>query len=172
MRDVTRATGSIVNSTTPHTQDQRLHRSETIKLIRGILGRTQAELATALGVSTKAVQSYEQGWRDVPIRVMIQLLVLLALYRRQVMDDVPCWEIRRCPADMREKCAAFMVGRGQFCWFIGGKTCTPESWDKSAGIMPCMQCPVVHRLLQGSAPYAPKVRKGQAEVDRPPRQPT
>jgi DNA-binding XRE family transcriptional regulator len=35
-------------------------RAETVKRIRGILSRTQAELAVALGVSEKAVQSYEQ----------------------------------------------------------------------------------------------------------------
>src|ERR1039458_2407976 len=71
-------------------------RAARVKRIRGILSCTQAKLAVALGVSGKAVQSYEQGWREVPARVMIQLLVLLALYRKQTMDDVPCWEIRKC----------------------------------------------------------------------------
>ena len=126
-------------------------RSATIKHIRGILGRTQSELATALGVSSKAVQSYEQGWRDVPVRVMIQLLVLLALYRRQVMDDVPCWEFRKCTPAQREKCPSFTVGRGQFCWFISSGTCRPEPSGSPDVLLPCMECPVIRRLLAGKS---------------------
>lgn len=128
-------------------------RAETVRQIRGILGRTQAELAGVLGVSAKAVQSYEQGWRQVPVRVMIQLLVLLALYRRQAMDDMPCWEVRDCPASARETCPAFTVGRGQFCWFIGCKTCMPPKPKRGEkDLLPCMRCPVVQRLLRGPEP--------------------
>lgn len=121
----------------------------TVKQIREILGRTQAELATALGISEKAVQSYEQGWRDVPVRVVIQILVLLALYRKQTMDDVPCWELRQCSPEQREKCASFTVGRGQFCWFIGSKECRPDKATDIDPILPCMDCPVVQRILTG-----------------------
>lgn len=124
-------------------------RTATIKRIRGILGRTQVELAGALGVSVKAVQSYEQGWRDVPTRVMIQLLVLLSLYRRQCMDESPCWTIRKCTESMRKTCAAFTVGRGQFCWFIGDKKCRPAERVDPTELLPCMACPVVRRLLRG-----------------------
>ena len=123
--------------------------ADTIKRIRTMLGRTQAELANALGISEKAVQSYEQGWRKVPTRVMIQLLVLLALYRKQTLDDIPCWEIRKCPTDQRERCASFTVGRGQFCWFIGDKDCHPPTPKTSDAILPCMDCPVIQRLLTG-----------------------
>lgn len=113
------------------------------------MGRTQSELASALGVSPKAVQSYEQGWRDVPIRVLIQLLVLLALYRKRTLDDVPCWELRKCAAAQREKCASFTVGRGQFCWFVGSEDCRPAKDRKANPALPCMDCPVVKRLLAG-----------------------
>ena len=124
-------------------------RAETIKRIRGIMGRTQGELASALGISDKTVQSYEQGWRDVPVRVMIQLLVLLALYRKRTLDDIPCWEIRKCNTFQRENCASFTVGRGQFCWFVGSKECRPEGNTDSGPILPCMECPVIKRLLAG-----------------------
>lgn len=124
-------------------------RASTVKHIRGVLNRTQAELATALGVSEKAVQSYEQGWREVPLRVLIQLLVLLALYRKHNLDDVPCWEIRKCTADQREACPSFTIGRGQFCWFVGSKECRPPRNEKADHILPCMGCPVVQRLLKG-----------------------
>ncbi len=129
----------------------------TVKHVRGILGRTQAELANALGVSEKAVQSYEQGWRDVPVRVLIQLLLLLALYRRRMMDDVPCWEIRKCSPARRERCASFTVGRGQFCWFIGSKDCRPAPSGHDP-VLPCMDCPVVRRLLAGK--FVPQAEDG------------
>jgi DNA-binding transcriptional regulator YiaG len=121
----------------------------TARQIREILNRTQIELARALGVSEKAVQSYEQGWRTIPIRVMIQLLVLLALYRRQTMKDVPCWKIRRCKPEIRKDCPGFTVGLGQFCWFIGAKNCVPDRSLFKKGILPCMNCDVIKRLLRG-----------------------
>lgn len=122
-------------------------RAVTVKRIRAVLNRTQAELAGALGVSAKAVQSYEQGWRAVPARVLIQLLVLLALYRRQTMADVPCWEIRRCASSQRDVCPSFSFGRGQFCWMIGVKVCKPGGGSASARVQKCMVCPVVQRLM-------------------------
>ena len=134
-------------------------RSQTVKAIRKILGRSQTELAMALGISAKAVQSYEQGWRKTPVRVMIQLMVLLALYRQQSMDDVPCWEIRRCPPDSRSDCPAFTVGRGKFCWFIGSKTCPPPPGGEDR-ILPCMDCPVVRRLLRGSDADGARAKPG------------
>lgn len=119
------------------------------------MGRTQAELASALGISVKAIQSYEQGWRAVPVRVMIQLLVLLALYRKRTLDDVPCWEIRQCDAALRETCPSFTVGRGQFCWFIGTQECRPHRGAKHGPALPCMDCPVVKRLLSGKLSHLP-----------------
>lgn len=124
-------------------------RATSVKQIRTIMDRTQAEVASALGVSHKAIQSYEQGWRDVPIRVMIQLLVLLALHQKRTLDDVPCWEIRNCAPGKREKCTSFTVGRGQFCWFVGSANCRPTSRKNTGPILPCMKCPVVKRLLGG-----------------------
>lgn len=134
-------------------------RATPVRRIRDILKRTQGELASALGVSEKAVQSYEQGWRKVPARVMIQLFVLLALYRKQTMDDIPCWEIRKCPPAQRDVCASFTVGRGQFCWMIGAKTCRPPAGEVLEPVLPCMACPVVQRLLTG---WRPPSRAGGA----------
>jgi len=128
-------------------------RAQTLKNIRATLGRTQAELANALGVSVKAVQSYEQGWRTVPTRVLIQLVVLLALYRKHNMDDVPCWEIRHCPREMRDTCSAFTIGKGQFCWFVGNKDCRPPAVTEVGDALPCMSCPVIQRLLKGPSNY-------------------
>ncbi len=121
----------------------------TVRQIRAILNRTQVELAQVLGISEKAVQSYEQEWRTIPCRVMIQLLILLALYRRQTMRDVPCWAIRRCKPEIREQCPGFTVGLGQFCWFIAAKNCVPDGVPSKMGILHCMSCDVIKRLLNG-----------------------
>lgn len=129
---------------------KREDRAAAVRRIRAIMGRTQSELASALGVSEKAIQSYEQGWREVPLRAMIQLLVLLALYRKQSMDDTPCWELRKCNESQREHCASFTVGNGQFCWFVGSKDCRPVRKARTAPAFPCAACPVVRRLLTGT----------------------
>ena len=125
--------------------------AETVKHIRQLLGRTQGELASALGISSKAIQSYEQGWRVVPARVLIQLLLLVALNRRQSAGSVPCWEVRRCDPAQRSRCASYTLGHGQLCWFIGDKNCKPEEGVAEDDIIPCMKCPVVKRLLAGTA---------------------
>lgn len=128
---------------------KKISKARSVKQIRLTLDRTQEELARALGVSTKAIQSYEQGWREVPVRLMMQLLILLALYRRQSMQEVPCWKIKRCKADLRKRCMGYTVGRGQFCWFVGVEECVPDGADPRADIIPCMQCEVIKRLLRG-----------------------
>jgi DNA-binding transcriptional regulator YiaG len=46
--------------------------------IRQGLAKTQAELARLLCVSPRAVQSYEQGWRDIPAGIERQLLFILS----------------------------------------------------------------------------------------------
>ena len=37
--------------------------------LRKILQKTQPEMASLLGVSVRAIRSYEQGWRPVPVHV-------------------------------------------------------------------------------------------------------
>jgi DNA-binding transcriptional regulator YiaG len=49
-----------------------------IPRVRKVLGVSQAQMAALLGISTKAVQSYEQGSRSVPAHV--QRLAALLLY--------------------------------------------------------------------------------------------
>jgi hypothetical protein len=131
---------------------------------------TQAQLAAALGASIKTVQSYEQGWRHVPTRVLIQLLVLLAIYRRREVDKVPCWEIRHCPPEEREKCASYTLGDGQLCWFVtaGGGGCgsRPDGGDEGDALLPCMECEVIQRLLRTAGPAEsapPESRSGAAD---------
>ena len=47
--------------------------------IRRKLGKTQTQMAQLLGTSPKAIQSFEQGWRRVPVHIERQVLFLIAL---------------------------------------------------------------------------------------------
>ena len=66
---------------------------ETFVSLRAKLGKTQKSLAELLGVSLKAVQSYEQGWRSIPIHVERQLFFLVVKVRIAdrglVVDEAP-----------------------------------------------------------------------------------
>ena len=116
--------------------------------IRHFLGKTQGELARLLCVSPKAIQSFEQGWRNIPASAERQLLFLLSLKRSSGENTGPCWEIRNCPAEWRENCTAWEFKAGYFCWFINGTFCQgalQESWGKK--IRFCRQCEVFRSLL-------------------------
>ena len=111
--------------------------------IRRSLGKTQAEMASLLGVSPKAVQSFEQGWRSVPVHVARQLLFLLQLGRRAATDSEPCWDERNCPPEIRDKCPAWELRAGHLCWFVTGTLCDgmpQDSWQDKIGL--CEKCPV------------------------------
>lgn len=129
-------------------------RAGVIRHIRGEFGATQAQLAMAMGTSVKAIQSYEQGWRNVPTRALLQLLVLLAIRRRRQVDAAPCWDILRCTPEMQKGCPSFTFGDGQFCWLVcaGGGKCRCASRRRvrrtRGDLLPCMQCDVVRRLLR------------------------
>ena len=56
--------------------------SEEFSQYRKQLGKTQKSLSKLLGVSLKAVQSYEQGWRAVPAHVERQIFFLLSRVRQ------------------------------------------------------------------------------------------
>jgi len=45
------------------------------------LGKTQKQIAQLLGVSIKAVHSYEQGWRNIPAHAETQMLFLISKKR-------------------------------------------------------------------------------------------
>ena len=52
---------------------QTIVNKEKFAKARAKLGKTQKEFGKLLNVSTKAVQSYEQGWRPVPLHVERQI---------------------------------------------------------------------------------------------------
>ncbi len=116
--------------------------------IRHFLGKTQRELARLLCVSPKAIQSFEQGWRNIPTSAERQLLFLLSLMRSSDEKTSPCWEIRNCPAEWRENCPVWEFKAGYFCWFINGTFCQgecQENWGNKIKI--CQKCEVFRSIL-------------------------
>jgi len=117
------------------------------RLIRKKLHRTQKEMAQLLGVSLKAVHSYEQGWRVVPPAVERHVFFLVS---RAVPADPqpPCWELRDCPPDLRADCPAAQFNCGGMCWMVNGTLCGGSdqgSWESK--MTTCRACPVFKSLV-------------------------
>src|ERR1039458_3793689 len=58
--------------------------------IRRHLEKTQIQMGQILGVSPKAIQSFEQGWRKIPVHIERQVLLILALKSRASRKTKPC----------------------------------------------------------------------------------
>jgi len=80
--------------------------NEEFTRIRHHLGKSQSQIAQLLCVSPKAVQSFEQGWRRIPVYIERQLLVLLSMKRSTQENLKPCWEIKHCANSCRQVEAA------------------------------------------------------------------
>lgn len=121
--------------------------SEFIKF-RKRLDKTQQQIAELLGVSIKAVHSYEQGWRNVPGHVERQLYFLLASLKQTSESNRPCWVIKKCSSERKKNCPAWEFNAGKFCWFINGTICeckAQPNWKDKIKI--CKQCEVLQDLI-------------------------
>jgi hypothetical protein len=102
-------------------------------------------MAEMLGTSTRAIQSYEQGWRTVPTAVHKLALLLLAGRQGRIGGaGAPCWEQADCADEAREQCPAFCADNGDLCWFLTGnriRGAQLSSWQ--AKMDECMDCPVM-----------------------------
>jgi hypothetical protein len=117
-------------------------------LVRHYLGKNQRQMANILCVSSKAVQSFEEGWRNVPVYAERQLLFLLALKTQADKAVGNCWEIKSCPLERRETCTAWNFNAGRFCWFISGTYCQGDfqnTWKNK--IQLCRQCVVFQAMI-------------------------
>ncbi len=125
--------------------------SHTFAQARKVLGKTQKQMSELLGVSLKAVHSYEQGWRSIPVHVERQVYFLMACRKglRGLNDDAfTCWEIKNCPDELKKKCPAWEFHAGRFCWFINGTLCecrAQKNWKEKMKI--CRKCLVLKTLL-------------------------
>ncbi|MEW5912564.1 MAG: two-CW domain-containing protein [Thermodesulfobacteriota bacterium] len=122
--------------------------SQEFAQIRAELDKTQNEMAQLLGTSLKAVHSYEQGWRRVPGHVERQMLFLLACKHKQEGRLAPCWKVRHCPPETRQRCPAWEFQVGDLCWFVSGTICegvVHRDWQEKMQV--CRQCEVLRPLL-------------------------
>jgi hypothetical protein len=118
---------------------------DDLRSIRQTLGKSQSQLAALLGISVRAVQSYEQGWRPVPdyVQKCIGLLLFLT-WSKKGKKTKPCWVTRRCSDDDRAVCPVYELQAGHLCWMIGGTYCQGQkqkSW--AAKLAKCRKCPVI-----------------------------
>ncbi len=116
--------------------------------IRRDLQKTQKEMAQLLGLSLKAVQSFEQGWRHIPVHVERQVLFLLAMKGKGQEKTRNCWEIRQCLPKQRQNCPAWEFHCGHLCWFINGTICQglpQKNWQKKIKI--CQKCLVFQYIF-------------------------
>ena len=117
--------------------------------IRAYLGKTQKQMAQLMGTSAKAIESFEQGWRNITPHIERQMYFLLS--KKTIMEgkgSVDCWGIRQCPEHKRQHCPAWEFQCGQLCWFINGTICNGEaqdSWQKKMKM--CKQCEVFQKII-------------------------
>ncbi len=124
--------------------------NEWVRAVRGKLGLSQSQLADILGVSSRAVQSYEQGWRTPQRPVTSHLMTVLALYGNHSSQSPACWRLTACNVEQRSRCKAYSVGRGRFCWLLSGGACGNRRRSGSgADSQPCIGCVVMRKLLDG-----------------------
>ena len=127
--------------------------STVFSVVRKKLQKTQKEMAQLLGTSIKAIHSYEQGWRSIPVHVERQLYFLLVRKRHGETGLGACWTKRDCPLEQREQCPAWEFSTGDLCWFINGTICDGSvhaSWREKMAL--CRTCEVFKALLPDIAP--------------------
>ena len=112
------------------------------------LDKTQKEMSQLLGVSVKAMCSYEQGWRSIPTHVERQVFFLLS--RKKGRQELPqyCWVVKKCPPKRRKECPAYEYNTGRLCWLVNGTICEgkpQKNWKEKMKI--CRECEVMLDFL-------------------------
>ncbi len=122
--------------------------SKEFSSLRQKLQKTQRQMAQLLGTSLKAVQSFEQGWRKVPVHIERQALFLISNRRGGTRKSRPCWDIRGCSPENREACPAWEFNLGHLCWFVNGTICrgkTQGGWPQKMKV--CRSCEVFDQAI-------------------------
>ncbi len=122
--------------------------NKEFRKLRYELGKTQRQMAQLLGVSIKAVHSYEQGWRSVPAHVERQIFFLVSRLRKNNQNRVPCWDRKACPAEKKKQCPAWEFHAGDLCWFINGTICdgnVHRSWKEKMNF--CRTCEIFKSIF-------------------------
>jgi len=121
---------------------------EEFSVARKKLDKTQEGMAHLLGVSVKAIYSYEQGWRSIPMHVERQVFFLLSRNKRRQERLQNCWVVKKCPPKRRKECPAYEYKAGRFCWMINGTFCKgkpQKNWREKMKI--CRECEIILNLI-------------------------
>jgi DNA-binding XRE family transcriptional regulator len=140
--------------------------SKEFSSLRQKLQKTQRQMAQLLGASLKAVQSFEQGWRKVPVHIERQALFLISNLRGGARKSRPCWVVRDCSSENREACPAWEFNLGHLCWFVNGTICrgkTQGSWPQKMKV--CRSCEVFSQTMSLANPE----KEGRSGVQRGPK---
>jgi len=117
--------------------------------IRKKLNKTQKQMAQLLGTSIKAIHSYEQGWRSVPVHIERQIFFLLSRLTGNSKRPKACWTIKRCPPQRKKRCPAWEFQSGELCWFINGTICegtVQKNWQEKMTL--CRSCEVLTSIME------------------------
>ena len=118
------------------------------KFYRKKLNKTQKQIAILLGVSLKAIHSYEQGWRSIPAHVERQLFFLVSRTKENRNKRKPCWVVKNCPPEQKNNCPAWEFASGDLCWLINGTMCEGIAlgdWKEKMKV--CRSCEVFKSML-------------------------
>ena len=122
--------------------------SKEFKKLRKKLNKSQTQMAKLLGVSKKAVHSYEQGWRNIRPYVEREMFFLLSRVERNQKGRKQCWVIKKCPPEAKKQCPAWEFQAGKLCWFINGTICCGDACKDWAEKMKCCRsCEVFKSFL-------------------------
>lgn len=123
--------------------------SQEFAYFRQKLNKTQKQMGQLLGISIKAIHSYEQGWRSIPAYIERQIYFLLSQKLGLTESREPCWAVKKCPEERKAECPAWEFKSGQLCWFINGTICNGtarRNWQEKIKI--CRSCKVLKSLLE------------------------
>jgi DNA-binding XRE family transcriptional regulator len=118
------------------------------KKYRKRLAKTQKQMAELLATSLKAIHSYEQGWRTVPVHVERQIFFLVSRLEQKGKKQKSCWLVKKCPSQQKRDCPAWEFSSGDLCWFINGTVCegtVQKDWKEKMKI--CRSCEVFNPML-------------------------
>ena len=122
----------------------------SVREIRAEMGLSQSELGGLVGISNRAIQSYEQEWRQPSELVERMLLLLLVAHRNGArLSRCRCWEETECSPGVRKRCIAYVARQGHLCWFLTGTMCKgqrQESWSDKLRL--CLDCGFMQALLR------------------------
>ncbi len=122
--------------------------SKEFKSFRQRMGKTQRQIAQLLGTSLKAIHSYEQGWRNIPVHVERQMFFLISRMRGNNKERKSCWVVKKCPSEIKEQCPAWEFQLGNLCWLVNGTFCCGDvckDWKEKMEC--CRSCTILMSLM-------------------------